>query len=196
MLRALLAGPGVEIEDFGQVPDDDAALAAMIQRTIARPIDLLVTTGGASRSEGDRLLPVLKLLGVAAERLQLAQRPGKPLVVGRLGAMPILGLPGNPIAAMAGALVLVRPLLDVIAGLPPGRPLGRAVRLADGVVRNTDRTEWLPARLEQAADGTATAHPLTPFGSARLRLLPAAGGLLEFPPGDEPPRWHAPWSAP
>ena len=194
MLLGLFDRPGIAAADLGLVPDDDQSLADALQGALRDGADLVVSTGGASGSEADRLLPALGSIGASAEKLRIAQRPGKPMVIGRMGTVPIVGLPGNPLAALVGAVFFVLPLLDALAGLPARRAVGRIVRLADGFARKPGRTEWLPARLEEAADGTTTAHPLTPFGSARLRLLAEAEGLVEIPPGDAAPRWHAPWS--
>jgi molybdopterin molybdotransferase len=194
MLLGLFDRPGIAAADLGLVPDDDQSLANALQGALRDGADLVVSTGGASGSEADRLLPALGSIGASAEKLRIAQRPGKPMVIGRMGTVPIVGLPGNPLAALVGAVFFVLPLLDALAGLPARRAVGRIVRLADGFARKPARTEWLPARLEEAVDGTTTAHPLTPFGSARLRLLAEAEGLVEIPPGDAAPRWHAPWS--
>ena len=49
---------------------------------------------------------------------KIAMRPGKPLMFGRIGPTPVLGLPGNPVSSLVCAIVYLRPALRVMLGLP------------------------------------------------------------------------------
>ena len=111
--------------------------------------------------------------------MPIALKPGKPLVFGRLGAARCLFLPGNPVAALVGALLFARPLLAALAGAPTVGPRWLPAVSEDGWDRSPGREEFAPARVT----GTDAAHRLVVrrlarAGSARLVPLAAADGLL------------------
>ncbi|WP_165838950.1 molybdopterin molybdotransferase MoeA [Roseicella frigidaeris] len=187
MLRAILADPCVALRDLGIARDDDAAVAACL--AAARDLDLVVSTGSAAGSEADRLGPAIRALGGDVAHLALAQRPGKPLLLARLGALPLLGLAGNPVAALVGALLYARPLVERIAGLAPSALLGQPARLAQPREAG-ERTEFLPARLAGEAAGLPLLEVPRRFGSARLTPFAEADGLAEIRP-DGAVRFHA-----
>jgi molybdopterin molybdotransferase len=69
-------------------------------------------------------------------------RPGKPLLFGRLGALPVLGFPGNPVSAGVCAIVFLRFALQRMLGLATGLPERRA-RLANPLAANDQRQDYL-----------------------------------------------------
>ena len=97
-----------------RVPSPQAAIAA-------RACDLLVTTGGASVGDHDLVQAALGPQGLELDFWQIAMRPGKPLIWGRLGATPVLGLPGNPVSAMVCAVQFLIPAIERLSGLPAAR---------------------------------------------------------------------------
>ncbi|MEN0075802.1 MAG: molybdopterin-binding protein, partial [Paracraurococcus sp.] len=187
MLRAILADPCVTLHDLGIARDEDAAVAACL--AAAGDLDLVVSSGSAAGSEADRLAPAIRALGGTVERLGLAQRPGKPLLLARLGALPLLGLAGNPVAALVGALLYARPLVEQLAGRVPAPLIGQPARLAEPRPAG-ERTEFLPARLAGEADGLPLLAVPRRFGSARLTPFAEADGLAEIRP-DGTVRFHA-----
>ncbi|MDO9710802.1 molybdopterin molybdotransferase MoeA [Paracraurococcus lichenis] len=182
MLAALLARPEIALTDLGVLPDDPAALAAALAEA-ARGHDLILASGGISGSDADHLPGALRAAGGEVEVLKLAQKPGKPLAHGRLGAARCLFLPGNPLAALVGFLTLGRPLLARLAGAAEGAgPAPVAALAARGFARKPGREEFLPARvIGQDASGLPLVEPAGLFGSARLVPLAAADGLLWVP---------------
>ncbi|MBM3550026.1 MAG: molybdopterin molybdotransferase MoeA, partial [Alphaproteobacteria bacterium] len=92
----------------------------------ARGADLLVTTGGASVGDHDLVQKALATRGLAVDFWKIAMRPGKPLMWGRLGDVPVLGLPGNPVSTLVCALVFLKPAIEKLSGLDP-----EAVALVD-----------------------------------------------------------------
>ena len=97
-LSALVRSTGGEPIDLGIAPDSREAIAAFVGR--ASGADILVVVGGASVGEHDLVQGALTALGMALDFWKIAMRPGKPLMVGRLGGMRVLGLPGNPVSAL------------------------------------------------------------------------------------------------
>ncbi len=59
----------------------------------------MVTTGGVSVGDEDHMPAVLRAAGGEIHVMKVAMKPGKPLVIGRIGAALYVGLPGNPVAA-------------------------------------------------------------------------------------------------
>jgi molybdopterin molybdotransferase len=136
-----------------------------------------VTTGGASVGDHDL---VVEGLGprLALEFWKVAMRPGKPLLFGRLGDTPLLGLPGNPVSAMVCAVLFLVPAIERISGLP-GRPppVVDAVLAAD-VAANDLRMDHLRATLVEGEDGLPRVTPYARQDSAMFRLFANADALV------------------
>jgi molybdopterin molybdotransferase len=127
MLRTLLAGQGCEVLDLGPVLDTPEALAAVLAEA-RNSADLVLCTGGVSVGEEDHVRPVLETLG-GLDFHGVAMKPGKPLALGWLGpslcvGTPLIGLPGNPVASLAGWQLLALPFVQGRQGRVP-TPLQR-----------------------------------------------------------------------
>jgi len=172
-LAALVRALGAEPVVLPIAPDDADAIATLAQG--ARGCDMLVTTGGASVGEHDLVQKALGPKGFALDFWQIAMRPGKPLIWGRLGETPMLGLPGNPVSALVCAVVFLLPAIAVMAGLPAApTPSAAAIAGAD-LAANDQREDYLRCVLSE--DGAVA----TPFGrqdSSMLKTLARADGLL------------------
>jgi molybdopterin molybdotransferase len=95
MLAGLLAAWGADVRTTATSRDNPTAMRAALQR-IAADVDLVVSTGGISAGEEDHVLAVVHEAGGRGAVLKVAMKPGKPLVLGRLGDAAFLALPGNP----------------------------------------------------------------------------------------------------
>lgn len=190
MLAALLAGRA-EVEDLGIAPDRSEAVAQAIER--ARGADLLVSIGGASVGEHDLVRPALVAAGGSIELWKVAIRPGKPLIIGRLGDTLVMGLPGNPASAFATGLLFLLPLLRAMAGHARPVPAETPARLAVALPANGPRRDHLRARTQwRGAERWVTPLPvqdsgmLSPVAAADALLVreagapPAAAGDLVF----------------
>lgn len=160
--------------------DDRDALAAAVAG--ARGADVLVTTGGASVGDYDLVQAALGDEGFELDFWKVAMRPGKPLVSGRLGAMPVLGLPGNPVSALVCGLLFLLPALARLTGQPGEPPRPVQARLGAAVAANDYRADHLRASLHLAADGTLVATPFPRQDSAMLRAFADADALVLRPP--------------
>jgi molybdopterin molybdotransferase len=204
-----IALPGDPVAPGGIVSSNAHALAALIRSAGAAPvllpiardtadaiasvadqvggIDLLVTTGGASVGEHDLIQSGLGARGFALDFWRIAMRPGKPLLFGRLGATPVLGLPGNPVSAFVCGVLFLLPALAVLSGLPAQAPPVTAARLATPVRANDHRADHLRAKLSCDSEGLL-ATPFDRQDSSLLRLLTEADGLvLRSPHAPEAP---------
>jgi molybdopterin molybdotransferase len=133
-LAAAVRGWGGTSLDLGIAPDRIDAIAAAAER--ACQADILVTTGGASVGEYDLVQAGLKTIGFVADFCRIAVRPGKPLIFGYLGDVPVLGMPGNPVSALVCALLFVRPALRAMQGLRPAVVPFEQATLADAMPAN------------------------------------------------------------
>ena len=158
-------------------PDDPAAIASVADRLSG--IDLLLTTGGASVGEHDLVQTSLATRGFALDFWRIAMRPGKPLLFGRLGNVPVLGLPGNPVSAFVCAFLFLMPALNRLSGLA-GDALLRPVeaRLAAPLAANDYRADHLRATLSIDPAGALVATPFDRQDSSLLQLLADAGCLI------------------
>ncbi|MBW6505727.1 MAG: molybdopterin molybdotransferase MoeA [Rhodobacteraceae bacterium] len=180
-LAAMAEEAGAEARLLPIARDSEAALRQAF--ALAADADVIVSSGGASVGEHDLVGKVAAELGMARAFWQVAMRPGKPLMAGRMGNAAMLGLPGNPVSAFVTARLFLVPLLAAMQGLPGGHA-PRRTRLAQDVAANGPRTHYMRARLTEG-----DAPMIAPFAeqdSAILRLLTEADALLIRPAGDGP----------
>jgi len=183
-LAALVRAAGAEPLVLPIARDDTAAIGAAAEA--ARFCDLMVTTGGASVGEHDLVQQALGPRGFTLDFWKIAMRPGKPLIWGRLGETPLLGLPGNPVSALVCGVVFLWPALAVLAGLPPAAPpLRQAIAGAD-LPENDRREDYLRARLHRDAEGRWVATAASRQDSSMLRVLAESGALLRRLPHAPP----------
>src|SRR5438094_473187 len=114
MLMALLRGLGCAVSDLGIRPDHAEGLANTLAAASAGH-DLIVTSGGVSTGEEDHVKAAIERLG-GLHFWRLAIKPGRPVALGQIGGVPLIGLPGNPVAALVTFVVLARPLILRLAG--------------------------------------------------------------------------------
>ncbi len=172
-LAALVRALGAEPLVLPIAPDDADAIATLAHG--ARGCDMLVTTGGASVGEHDLVQKALGPQGFALDFWKIAMRPGKPLIWGRLGETPMLGLPGNPVSALVCAVVFLAPAIAVMSGLPAApTPSAAAVAGAD-LPANDQREDYLRCTLDE--DG-GVAKPFARQDSSMLKTLARADALL------------------
>jgi molybdopterin molybdotransferase len=85
-------------------------------REAVQTSDIVVVTGGASVGERDHAKAMFEPLGLELVFAKVAMKPGKPVWLGRVGEVVVLGLPGNPSAAMTTARLFLAPLLAAARG--------------------------------------------------------------------------------
>ena len=117
---------------LGRVRDDADQILALVRRAVAGA-ELVLISGGSSAGARDLTRAVVESLGEPGLLFHgVAVRPGKPTVVGAHRGVPVFGLPGHPISAMVIFLVLVRPLLERLLGIPPGEAGSESAGAPDG----------------------------------------------------------------
>ena len=139
---------------------------------------MLVTTGGASVGDHDLVIAALTERGLEVDFWRIAMRPGKPLVFGRLGAVPVLGLPGNPVSALVCSVLFLLPALSALSGLPPEPPPVVQAVLEVPVPQNDQRADHLRSTLRRLPDGGLGVTPFPVQDSSMLQRLAQADGLV------------------
>ena len=181
MLAAALAIAGAEIVTTPAVPDDEVSLRAALERGLE--CDVLVTSGGVSVGEHDLVREVERDLGVEESFWRVAIKPGKPLAFGTRGATLVFGLPGNPVSALVGAELFVKPALRALQGIPAPLPHFEPGRLGSDLRRNPERDEFVRARSHSDGDAIVLA-PLRGQESHMIASASAADGLVHVPRGN------------
>src|SRR6516164_4069648 len=175
MLGSLLAGLGCVVSDLGIRPDREAALIDALAEASAQH-DLIVTSGGVSTGEEDHVKSAVERLGTL-HFWRLAIKPGRPVALGQVGGVPLIGLPGNPVAVIVTFLVLARPLIAKLAGASVSEPRLFPVRADFGYRKKPGRREYLRANLARA-DGVVVAVKYPKDGAGVLSSIVRSDGLV------------------
>ncbi len=150
MLASLLRGLGCRVSDLGIRPDREAALADTLTAA-AKEHDLIVTSGGVSTGEEDHVRAAIEQLG-RLDFWRLAIKPGRPVALGHIKGVPLIGLPGNPVAAALTFAILGRPLILRLAGAAPETPVTFRVRADFSYRKRPGRREYVRASLSRDGD--------------------------------------------
>jgi len=181
-LRALARDEGAETIDLGIAADSIEATTDGIRRARDLGADVLVTTGGASVGDHDLVKRSLEAEGVAMAFWRIAMRPGKPMMHGMLGAMRVIGLPGNPVSSYVCGFLFLVPLIRALSGRKTVHHGRETALLGRDLAANDQREDYLRARLERREDGALVAVPVNHQDSSLLGNLAAARALLIRPP--------------
>ncbi len=182
------------VEKYGGQPvrlgiarDTVEDLTAKIREGLAQDVDLFLTSAGVSVGDFDMVKNVLAAEG-EMQFWQVAIKPGKPLAFGVLRgpqakAVPLIGLPGNPVAAMVAFEVFARPAILKLSGRPTWEKRTLQATLAEEVT-NSGRRHFMRAYLYPHAEGykvTTRASDVTVQGSGILTSMVWANGLVVVP---------------
>ncbi|ATR20603.1 Molybdopterin biosynthesis MoeA protein [Roseomonas mucosa] len=178
MLLSLLANLPVEAVDLGLLPDRRGETEAAL-REAALSHDMLLTSGGVSTGEEDHVRRAMEATGSLAF-WRLAVKPGRPLAMGVVEGRPVMGLPGNPVAALLGFLHLARPLALHLAGAAP-KPLPRfELRAGFSHRKLPGRREYLRVAVEAGPDGPVARKPGR-AGAGQIASLLQSDAFAELP---------------
>jgi molybdopterin molybdotransferase len=181
LLAAQLESAGAEVERLSPVADDEDAHREALSRGLEA--DVLVTSGGVSVGPHDLVRKVEAELGVEEVFWGVAMKPGKPISFGVLGGRLVFGLPGNPVSALVGFELFVRPALLALQGAADPLPRFERGRLASRLTPNAHRDELVRARLLLDGDGPVL-DPLPGRESHMIVRAAAADALVLVRMGD------------
>ncbi|MEV6954112.1 molybdopterin molybdotransferase MoeA [Streptomyces sp. NPDC051183] len=197
MLGPWLTRIGAEVIATRRLGDDPAGAEALLKALTNSTADLVITTGGTASGPVDHVHPVLRQAGAELLVDGVAVRPGHPMLLARLGGpgdgRHVVGLPGNPLAAVSGLLTLAEPLVRALAGRR--RRPRYALPVEGDVPGHPHDTRLVPVLLTDEH-----AVPLRYNGPAMLRGVAAADALAVVPPhgarsGQELEILDLPWAS-
>ncbi len=180
LMRALVAEAGGDVVDFGIVRDTEEELTGALDRAAAEA-DVIITSGGVSMGEYDLIKRVLAASGHVGF-WQVAMQPAKPFAFGRIGDVPLFGLPGNPVSAMIAFEQFARPALLRMQGASGIlRPRIR-MRMAQAVETDPEKIVFVRVRIDH--DDEEPQVRLSGGQSSHvLSAVVAADGLAVIPVG-------------
>lgn len=176
MLSAVLSALGCHVIARHRVGDDLATTTATFEAA-SQGADLVLSSGGVSVGEEDHVKAAVRTLG-AIEVWKVAVQPGKPIGFGRVGSVPWLGLPGNPVSSLVTLLVFGVPLVRRLQGREPLVPSAVPVPAGFSRERVNKREEYVRVALRDGA--------LVPYhhqGSGVLSSTVHGDGLACIPAG-------------
>ncbi len=116
--------------------------------------------------------------GLEVDFWKVAMRPGKPVMFGTLGAVPVLGLPGNPVSAMVCSLIFVRPIIQKLLGIEGQLKDEDLAILSTPLPANDLRQDYLRAKLHLTSHGVLTVTPFQKQDSSMVSLLASSDCLI------------------
>ena len=173
MLSALVAQLGYELVDLGHVLDRAEDVEAALKRG-SEQCDLILTSGGISAGDEDHVSKILKAHGDISN-WRIAIKPGRPLALAMFQGTPVVGLPGNPVAAWVCALRFGAPAMALLAGGEWFEPQAYEMPADFSKNKKPGRSEMLRARIR---DGKVEVFGSE--GSGRVTGLAWSEGLVEL----------------
>jgi molybdopterin molybdotransferase len=188
MLSALLSRLGCTVTDLGICADRAEGLVDKLAAAAAGH-DLIVTSGGVSTGEEDHVRAAIEKLG-RLDFWRLAIKPGRPVALGQVRGVPLVGLPGNPVAAALTFAVLARPLILRLAGAHEPQPRTFPVTAGFSYRKRRGRREYVRSSLV-TEDGRPVAVKFPKDGAGILSSIVQSEGfaildetVAELSPGD------------
>jgi molybdopterin molybdotransferase len=200
-----LTEPGRPLGPGGIYSSNGSALAAQVERAGGRVVrrqtvpdkaaatrealagvldsaDVVIVSGGVSVGAHDHVKAALAELGAEERFWGVRLRPGKPTWFGTRGDALVFGLPGNPVSAMVGFHLFVRPAVAAMQGADAAAPRSRAT-LDEPIPRHRAREQAVRVHLAVSDDGWH-ARPTGPQGSHMLTSMLGATALARIAPGE------------
>lgn len=177
MLAALVRQSGGDPQLLGIARDTVDDLHAKLR--IEEPPDLFITSGGVSAGDYDVVKDALQA-GGNVDIWQVRMKPGKPLAFGTLAGTPLLGLPGNPVAALVSFEQFGRPAIRSMLGhanvcLPEADAI-----VTERLTNPGRRRHYLRGIVERSQSGLI-ARPILETGSAILTAVTRANCFIVVP---------------
>ena len=182
-LHGMLVRAGVELIDYGVVPDDPALLQETFERASANA-DLVITSAGASVGDADYVHQILKKIGEVGF-WKIAMKPGRPLSVGKIGPAIFFGLPGNPVSVMVTFYQFVLPALRKLSGEKNISSFRCTARVTNRLKKKPGRAEFQRGVLSLSDDGALTVKNTGEQGSGILSSMNRANCFIVLPTDSE-----------
>lgn len=177
-LLAALQGLGCAVTDLGILPDRFETIRDALA-CAAESHDLILTSGGMSTGEEDHIKPAVEALG-SLHFWRLAIKPGRPIAFGQVNRVPIVGLPGNPVAVMVTFLRIARPLILRLSGAEAAPPRLFRLRADFEHKKKAGRREWVRATIVRNDGAGEVLKKFPRQGAGILTSMVESDGLVEL----------------
>ncbi len=178
-LLAMIRRAGAEPVNLGIAKDDPNDLRYRVKAAFTS--DMLVTSAGVSMGEHDYVRQVLDEVKATHKFWKIAMRPGAPVGFGVIGALPWIGLPGNPVSTMVTFELFVRPAIRKMLGHTNLFRRTVQVNVGEPIELGPPLRHFLRAIVAEDAEGNRTAKLAGPQGSGILTSMARANALLIVP---------------
>lgn len=178
MLQAALLNIGFDKINMYEVNDDFERTKDKIETAISEN-DILLISGGISVGDYDFVKASLDKLGVQTLFYKVNQKPGKPLLTGKINEKIIFALPGNPAASLTCYYIYVEPLLKAISGENNFTNSSIQQKLAHSITVNNTRNQFLKGSLKENKVSV-----LSHQQSSMLNSFALANCLIYIPAGN------------
>jgi molybdopterin molybdotransferase len=183
-LASLIEEAGAEPDIRGIVEDDPDLLRECVRASIRDGADVILSTGGVSAGDHDYVQTIVREDANPGWVFKTDMRPGKPQVFGLFDGVPLLGMPGNPAAAIVSFTVFARPVIRKMTGRQPVVPESFPVRFESDLQYKKGRVFMLRARVEPDLESAAGGFRFAAAGdqdSSFLASLAVSNALIRLP---------------
>jgi len=182
MLAAAVREAGGVPTFLGIAGDSKESLREMLRT--ASSADLVVSSAGVSVGDHDWVREVASELGAIAT-WRVAMRPGKPVLIGTLGAAIFIGLPGNPVSSSVTFELFARPAIRRMQGASDVHRRRIQVRIGEEMTKPAGLETYARAVLRDVDGDLPSAFSAGDQGSSMLQSLTRADCLVVLPAGNE-----------
>lgn len=182
IFSAMLQGWGAAVRTLPIVPDDPVLMKAALERAVSE-CDMVLIGAGTSAGRDDGTANAIRTLGEVFCH-GIAIRPGKPAVLGRVGQVPVIGVPGYPVSGIIVLEKLVQPVVNALLRQPTSSENTVHVRLGKRIHSSLKYREFIRAGLSVGKDGVFSALPLN-RGAGVITSFVKADCILDIPQNSE-----------
>lgn len=183
-IAAYLTQAGAAAVNGGSVPDEPEVIAESIASAL-KASDMVITTGGASVGDYDWAVTAMEKLGARVLFWKASMRPGGAVLAAEKDGKVILGLSGNPAAAVIGLLVIGMPYIKKLCGMVKCFYPEVSVTLRAPILKDSPKQRILRGTLE-IINSTAYFIESGSQGSEAVSSLERCDLLGEIPLGSPP----------
>ncbi|MEM3443104.1 MAG: molybdopterin-binding protein [Candidatus Bathyarchaeia archaeon] len=165
---------------FGVLPDDTSALQKTLKNALASA-DMVITSGGVSIGPKDIVPQTLNSLGKPGVIIcGMATKPGKPTTVGLINGKIVFALPGHPTSALLTFHLIVRPIIQRLAGKKAQKPLKVKAFASMRMFPAKGRRTFVMVKLRRDESNRLVAEPVPTGLSGAITTLAKADGFVEI----------------
>ncbi len=176
LLHCLMSDFGANTIRYGIIKDNEKLLQDVVIKA-AKECDVVLISGGSSVGVKDVTSNVIESQGDILFH-GVALKPGKPTIMGKIDNVPVVGLPGHPVAVFFVTLTIVYKILECLCGKKMYSPTINA-NISESVEANHGRAQFVPVILEKIED-QSIAHPIR-AKSGLITTLASADGYFIIP---------------